>query len=190
MRNSVSRRVGSAGLSTAPVFRARTGLVPSLGAPSLCSLGPEVAIFRKSGPGNSPLASRRSRRGLWPLLALALRAHLWRERAARRDKAKRAVSAWTDGQTFEFADGCFFERLRRQARSLNARDAINTHSISRLPFARTSPGDHQSVWPSLLALYRSSVAAGDRSRASFAESALPAVVTAGDAWLRLSLGAL
>jgi len=32
----------------------------------------------KKGPGNNPLASLRSCRGLWPLLALALRASLWR----------------------------------------------------------------------------------------------------------------
>ncbi len=50
--NSSTIRVGSATVPiTAPAFRARTGLVSARGAPSLCSLGPEVAIIRKKGRG-------------------------------------------------------------------------------------------------------------------------------------------
>lgn len=50
--NSSTIRVGSATAPiTASAFRARTGLVSARGAPSLCSLGPEVAIIRKKGRG-------------------------------------------------------------------------------------------------------------------------------------------
>jgi hypothetical protein len=50
--NSSTIRVGSATVPiTASAFRARTGLVSARGAPSLCSLGPEVAIIRKKGRG-------------------------------------------------------------------------------------------------------------------------------------------
>ena len=64
--------------------------------------------------------------------------------------------------------------------------------LSNFPFARTSPRDHQSVAPSILALYRGSITVRERRRVSVTErvpiACLP-LHTRRDAWLRLSLGA-
>lgn len=140
-------------------------------APSLCSLGPEVAIFRKTGRAIA-LWRRYARVGDYgPFL---------RSRCEPLCSAN-APSALTmrserprNGRTFQLSNSqtALFLRKAQAAGAVVECPGRDQHPFRfSLPFARTSPCDHQSVAPSILALYRGSITVRDRSRVSFAQRA-------------------